>query len=239
MRFCVRSRVYARMGTDGAEDVGRMLPPQQGSALLTLASADGSGASRKPRRGRADTSARNQSHYVIDHVERKDDAVLADAERRLLRPTMAPAERPRGHRLAGLPPTLAEYAAGAGARGLSKPATRRTTRACFRPDRARLGEARINMITPTAVRAWSRSWDRTHQRVEPHAYQLLRTIMRTAVDEQIITSNPRVIRAGGSTTTQHKTKPAHDRGTRAHRRTHARRSASCCPRRGVVWAPSG
>ena len=32
--------------------------------------------------------------------------------------------------------------------------------------------------------------------------------MRTAVDEQIITSNPCVIRAGGSTATQHRAKPA-------------------------------
>lgn len=150
-------------------------------------------------------------HYATTTFERKDDAVAwLNAERRLLEsPDWLPPKDRSAARLAGLPPTLSEYAKGWLASRTLKPRTRahyaRLLSDLIEP---RLGEVRINMITPTTVRAWFTELGPNTPTRRAHAYQLLRTIMKTAVDEQIITGNPCVIRAGGSATTQHKAKPA-------------------------------
>ena len=152
-----------------------------------------------------------QVHYATSTFERKDDAVgWLNAERRLLEsPDWLPPKDRAAARLAGLPPTLTEYASGWLASRTLKPRTRahyqRLLTDLIEPS---LGEIRITMITPTAVRSWHTALGPNTPTRRAHAYQLLRTLLKTAVDEQLITHNPCVIRAGGSAPTVHQATPA-------------------------------
>jgi integrase len=111
--------------------------------------------------------------------------------------------------LAALPPTLSDYADGWLRSRTLKPRTRAHYRQLLDrqilPD---LGEHRLTAITPTIVRNWYTALGPNTPTLRAHAYGLLRTIMGTAVAEQLITTNPCVIRAAGSSGRIHKPKPA-------------------------------
>jgi integrase len=111
--------------------------------------------------------------------------------------------------LAALPPALADYSAGWLDSRTLKPRTRALYRRLLdKHVLPTLGGLRLNVITPTVVRNWYTALGPNAPTRRAHSYALLKTIMGTAVSEQLITSNPCVIRAGGITQTVHKTRPA-------------------------------
>ncbi|HZA30297.1 MAG TPA: tyrosine-type recombinase/integrase [Propionibacteriaceae bacterium] len=151
-------------------------------------------------------------HYAPEMFVTKMDAEAWLIEERKLttRPNWLPPRERAAAELAGLPPTLTEYADGwLASRGL-KPRTKALYRRIL--DRhmlpTTLGSMRLTAITPTAVRAWHTALGPGAPTQRAHAYALLKTILGTAVSEQLITTNPCVIRAGGSAKTVHKAKPA-------------------------------
>jgi integrase len=107
-----------------------------------------------------------------------------------------------------LPPTLGEYAAG----WLRSRTLRDRTRFHYQQllDRQflNLRNLRLTEITPTVVREWYTDLGPGTPVVRAHAYGLLRTILGTAVSEQIIPFNPCVMRGAGSAKTTHRPKPA-------------------------------
>jgi len=66
-----------------------------------------------------------------------------------------------------------------------------------------LGHHTLDQVTTVAVRGWYQGMDPTKPTVRAHSYALLRTIMGTAVDDGLITSNPCRIRGGGQTQRAH------------------------------------
>jgi integrase len=108
-----------------------------------------------------------------------------------------------------LPPTLADYSAG----WLKSRTLRDRTRHHYRQllDRQilpTLGEVRLTQVTPTVVRNWHTELGPGMPTLRAHAYGLLRTIMGSAVAEQLITYNPCVLRGAGNAKTSHRPKPA-------------------------------
>lgn len=71
-----------------------------------------------------------------------------------------------------------------------------------------LGPVQVKDLSPTAVRAWYGRQDPDAPTRRAHAYSLLRTILTSAVDEELITANPCRIRGAGSAKRQHKIRPA-------------------------------
>lgn len=63
-------------------------------------------------------------------------------------------------------------------------------------------------ISPAAVRSWYAAMDATRPTQRAHCYTLLRTIMGTAVTDDLLPANPCRIRGAGSTKRVHKIKPA-------------------------------
>lgn len=70
------------------------------------------------------------------------------------------------------------------------------------------GDLPLKSITRAEVRAWYATLDPEHKTARAHAYALLRTILGTAEDEELITANPCRIKAAGQTKRQRKIKPA-------------------------------
>lgn len=194
--------------------VARMLPSKRGAAVPNTRERRSFGRIRRKPSGRWQAGYVGPDlhlHYATTTFERKDDAVgWLNVERRLMEsPDWLPPKDRAAALLAGVPPTLAEYSSGWLASRTLKPRTREHYRRLLsdliEPD---LGGLRITTITPTAVRAWHTALGPNAPTRRAHAYQLLRTIMGSALDEQIITHNPCVIRAAGSVQTVHKVKPA-------------------------------
>ena len=71
-----------------------------------------------------------------------------------------------------------------------------------------LGDVELTRLTPTTVRNWYGSLDASAPTQRAHAYSLLRSIMATAVSDDLAATNPCRIRGGGSARTQHTTKVA-------------------------------
>jgi len=71
-----------------------------------------------------------------------------------------------------------------------------------------LGDVELTRLTPTTVRNWYGSLDASAPTQRAHAYSLLRSIMTTAVSDDLAAANPCRIRGGGSARTQHTTKVA-------------------------------
>lgn len=67
---------------------------------------------------------------------------------------------------------------------------------------------RIDAITPDVVRRWYESLDPTRPTRRAHQYDLLRTIMGTAVDEEIIDASPCRIRGAGKAKRARQIRPA-------------------------------
>ena len=71
------------------------------------------------------------------------------------------------------------------------------------------GDAAVTAITPAAVREWhARLKDTTGPTQRAHAYALLRTIMNTAVADEVIAANPCRVRGGGSVRRAKRIRPA-------------------------------
>ncbi|WP_229119218.1 tyrosine-type recombinase/integrase [Enemella evansiae] len=152
-----------------------------------------------------------QLHYAPSTFEREDDAVSwLNAERRLLEDPegwMPPKDRAAAARLA-LPPTLIEYATGWMHSRDLKPRTRALyERLLERHILPKLGAVRVDMISPTLVRGWYTELGPNTPTQRAHAYSLLKSILGTAVREEVIAKNPCVIDRAGQTRTKHKPEP--------------------------------
>lgn len=71
-----------------------------------------------------------------------------------------------------------------------------------------LGDRELTTITPVVVRVWWTGLDKGTPTLRSHAYSLLRTIMNTALAEELVPSNPCHIRGAGNVKAVHRTKPA-------------------------------
>jgi integrase len=71
-----------------------------------------------------------------------------------------------------------------------------------------LGGLRLTRLSPDKVRAWYGRLDATRPTLRAHAYGLLRTIMATAVSDELVSANPCRIRGAGSAKKRHQTKIA-------------------------------
>jgi integrase len=71
-----------------------------------------------------------------------------------------------------------------------------------------LAELRLSAITPTVVRTWYTGLGPGAPVLRAHAYGLLRTILSSAVAEQVIPTNPCVMHGAGSAKTTHRPRPA-------------------------------
>jgi integrase len=150
-------------------------------------------------------------HSAPDTFETKMDAEgwLRDERELINSENWLPPKRRADVARAAQPPTLAEYSAS----WLDSRTLRPRTRAHYAqlldkhilPD---LGEFRLTAITPVMVRNWHAALGPKTPTYRAHAYSLLKTILNTAVSEQLITSNPCHVRGGASSTTVHKSRPA-------------------------------
>jgi integrase len=72
------------------------------------------------------------------------------------------------------------------------------------------GDVAVTAITPASVRAWHAAVARTPDRptARAHAYALLRTVLGTAVSDDVIGSNPCRVRGGGQTRRVKRIQPA-------------------------------
>ncbi len=71
-----------------------------------------------------------------------------------------------------------------------------------------LGKLKMSRVAPAKVRAWHASLDPTRPTQRAHAYGLLRTIMTTAVADEVVAANPCRIRGAGTARTRHQTRVA-------------------------------
>lgn len=70
------------------------------------------------------------------------------------------------------------------------------------------GKYRPVQITPDAIRGWYASFGDETPTLRSHCYGLLRTILATAVEDDLIEANPCHIRGAGKAKKVHKTEPA-------------------------------
>jgi integrase len=165
-------------------------------------------------------SKRYQASYIgpdlVRHTAPDTFETKLDAERWLRDERKIISDRewisPKGRAaaaLAKLPPILTEYAAtwlrSRGLRPRTRTHYRRLLDQLILPE---LGEYHLNEISPIMVRNWQAGLDPTAPTLRAHAYSLLRTIMGTALSEQLISINPCVLRGAGSSEKVHKSKPA-------------------------------
>lgn len=71
-----------------------------------------------------------------------------------------------------------------------------------------LGDRPLEGITPLVVRAWWSGLDASTPTRRAHAYSLLRTVMNSALAEQLVPANPCHIRGAGNVRSSHRTEPA-------------------------------
>lgn len=150
-------------------------------------------------------------HSAPDTFETKMDAEgwLRDERELVNSEHWLPPKRRADVARAAQPPTLEEYSA----TWLDSRTLRPRTRAHYEnllkkqilPD---LGEHRLHGITPIVVHNWRAELGAGTPTYRAHAYSLLKTIMNSAVSEQVIASNPCVIRGASSSKTVHVSRPA-------------------------------
>jgi integrase len=132
------------------------------------------------------------------------------AEHRLIsRPEWMPPKLRRAYEEANQPPTLIEYSESwIKSRDLKPRTVTLYQNLLARLIIPQLGEKRLPAITPKIVREWHTGLGPHRPTQRAHAYSLLRSILATAVTEQIVMSNPCVIRAAGVARRRSKTVPA-------------------------------
>ena len=105
--------------------------------------------------------------------------------------------------------TMAEYADQWLDQRTLKPRTRQHYRSLL--DRQILptfGDVSLKAVTPEMVRTWHADLGRRTPTLRAHAYGLLRTILGSALEDELIRANPCHIRGAGNTKRVHKIKPA-------------------------------
>jgi hypothetical protein len=106
-------------------------------------------------------------------------------------------------------PPLRDYAQGWLAGRELKPRTRESYRLLLdRQVLPVLGQTKMGRLTPVAVRAWHAGLDPSKATTRSHAYLLLHAICATAVDDELLASNPCRVRGAGQVKTTHTTKVA-------------------------------
>jgi integrase len=162
-------------------------------------------------------SGRYQAGYVgpdlaLHHPSSTFEALMdargwLTAERRLIDAGtwVAPAARNIAQKAATLRPFADAWLAD---REL-KPRTRALYRSLLRDKiLPELGDMPLKFITPAVVRQWYAGLDPQHPARRAHAYGLLRTILGSAVTEDILASNPCHIRGAGNSKRVRKIQPA-------------------------------
>lgn len=146
-------------------------------------------------------------HTAPDTFEAKiDGEEWLTAERRLL---TADDWSPPGQRKHAQGVTFGPYAVGWLAGRELKPRTVDLYRRILERSILPTFEARrLDKITAADVRAWHAALDPKKKTARAHAYALMRTIMATAVAEELIPANPCTIRGAGQTKRQRKIEPA-------------------------------
>jgi integrase len=89
-----------------------------------------------------------------------------------------------------------------------KPSTRQLYRKHLANHFAAIDGVPLDAITSGLVRSWYKSLPADRKTVRAHAYGLLRTILGSAVDEELISVNPCRIRGAGQTKREHQIKIA-------------------------------
>jgi integrase len=107
-----------------------------------------------------------------------------------------------------LPPTFGEYADGWLKSRTLRDRTRHHYRQLIHRQLLSFEQLRLTEITPTVVRNWYTELGPGTPVLRSHAYGLLRTILSSAVAEQLIPTNPCVLRGAGSAKTAHQARPA-------------------------------
>jgi integrase len=71
-----------------------------------------------------------------------------------------------------------------------------------------LGDVRLSRLTTARIRAWHAALDPKTPTRRAHAYSLLKAILTTAVEDDILTGNPCKIRSAGQVKRKHEVRPA-------------------------------
>lgn len=71
-----------------------------------------------------------------------------------------------------------------------------------------LAELRLSQLTPSRVRSWYAALDSSAPTMRAHAYDLLRTILTTAVEDDLLDAHPCRVRGAGSARKVHETRVA-------------------------------
>jgi integrase len=134
------------------------------------------------------------------------DAWLAGVHADIQRGQWVSPDAPR----AGEPPTLREYAdAWLRERDLADRTRDHYGQSLRDHVYPTFGAVQVTAITPAAVRVWHAGLAaRTGPTARAHAYSLLRTILNTAVADDVIPANPCRVRAGGAAKRASRTEPA-------------------------------
>ncbi len=149
-------------------------------------------------------------HYAPSTFDAKIDAEgwLTD-ERRLIAADrwVAPVKRRQQSERQSL--TLAGYANPWLADRTLKPRTRQLYRSLLDHHLLpTLGELPLEALTAADIRGWHAERGRATPTATAHAYALLRTILASAVDDEMIATNPCRIRGASQTRRQHRIEPA-------------------------------
>jgi len=148
-------------------------------------------------------------HPALTTFETKGDAeAWLSAERILMvAGTWTPPNLRRAMAEANKPATFASYAAvWLSGRDL-KPRTRSHYQALLDNQLQQWNALSVEDIKPEMVRDWHNSLDKKHATTRAHSYGLLRAILSTAVDDNLLPVNPCHIRGAGTAKRIHQSKP--------------------------------
>src|SRR5215217_2172174 len=151
--------------------------------------------------------ARHAAPFTFD-TKLDAEAWLTDERRRIESGSWMP---PKGRRAAAealLAPTFGDYPVIKLQSRTLRERTRHHYQQMLDRQLSAMADIRLTEITPTVVRNWYTELGPGTPVLRAHAYGLLRTIMGSAVSEQIIPFNPCVMRGAGSAKTSHRPKPA-------------------------------
>lgn len=148
-------------------------------------------------------------HYATSTFDTKGDAEawLTDERRIIAAGTWAPPKLRQARAAANRPAMFAAYAA-VWLKGRElKPRTRSHYQSLLNNQLKPWDLVPVKDIKPEMVRDWHNSLDKKLATTRAHAYGLLRAILSTAVDDNLLPVNPCHIRGAGTSKRLHQTKP--------------------------------
>jgi len=149
-----------------------------------------------------DTAVYSAPHTFAARLDA--EAWLTDRRREIDRESWSPPGAP-----AASAQTLAEYAGPWLAQRTLKPRTRaHYDQILHNLILPAFGTATLPSITPAKVREWHAGMGTRTPTLRAHAYALLRTVLGSAVADELLTVNPCTLRGAGSSKRVHKVKPA-------------------------------